>query len=159
MSICYHGAGSILLKGEKKEEFAKKFAEFTEKLKPENWTGNDKGLYQFILYWRWPILDTCENMLKENIEYIEGAQIDFDCTDEDGCIDRPFPKRIYMEVTDGQVFREELNTRMPFDWGWYFCDNNEWFHKIYEEKEKERERERQKEEAEKKQKQTDEFPF
>lgn len=105
--IEYHGTGSILFKEEKKEDFAKKFDEFTEKLKPIRWNSDDKGLYQIILYCYSATIDDCESILKENLDCIEKAQINFNCADENECKEQSFPVSVNMEVAKGIFSRED----------------------------------------------------
>lgn len=136
MSICFHGSGTIKLKKENKDEFAKKFLEIAKPYDSNmSFMCNDDGLLQFINYARHFFMSDISDMLEKNVEMIDFGSLEFICYDEDGSPKNPFSHIITLEIVDGKVYEESLDTRLPCDWEHYYADN-EWFKKEYERRNK-----------------------
>ena len=127
MSICFTGYGSITLKKETAQDFADKFKELLSK-SDENarFMCNEEGLLQFESYARHYFIDECKALIENNIEKINEGRIWFNCDDEDGNPNAPFPFRILIEIVDGKLYEESLNTRLDMGWEHYNADI-EWF--------------------------------
>jgi hypothetical protein len=44
-------------------------------------------------------------------------------------VENPFPFVMLMEIVDGKLYEECMNTRLPYDWSFFNVDN-EWFNKV-----------------------------
>ena len=127
MAICYHGNGCILLKKETAKEFSDKFNEQMKKyIGRSDSMCNDEGLLQFKNYARHYFIDDCRKLIEENIEQVDEGRLWFNCHDEDGSPERPFPQTILLEITGGKVYEETLHTRLNVDWDMRNADY-EWF--------------------------------
>jgi hypothetical protein len=130
MAICFNVHGTIRLKKECVYDFKVKFDELLKKYDNNSQTMcNEEGLFQFIGYTRHHFIDDCRELIEENIGLIEDGRIWFDCYDEDGSVENPFPFVMLMEIVDGKLYEECMNTRLPYDWSFFNVDN-EWFNKV-----------------------------
>lgn len=67
-------------------------------------------------YANYHAIEEIGELLENNIDLVDQAQIYFNCHDEDGCETHPFPFVVFIEVANGKVYREELLTRLDFQW-------------------------------------------
>lgn len=129
MSVCFHGYGSIRLEKETAQEFADKFKELLEKYNGnKKFMCNEDGLLQFKNFARHFFMSDCKQLIEDNIDKIIDGRLWFKCDDEDGSCDRPLPFVFMVEIVDGKVFDENLETRLPYDWSFHNVDS-EWFYK------------------------------
>lgn len=115
MSICFEGYGWILLKEGATEEFVKSLTELLRQFDINCEIKHETKYIQFKNYARHHFMAECKKILEENISMIEGGRLYFDCNDEDGTVKSPFPYRIAIEIAEGQIFEEQMLTRLPFD--------------------------------------------
>lgn len=132
MAVCFDGHGTIRLKKETAKDFADKFKELLGKYDGDgNFMCNDDGLLQFKNFARHFFMRDCRQLIEDNIDLVEDGRMWFKCDDEDGSVDNPFPFAVMVEIVDGKVYEETLNTRLPYDWSFHYVDC-EWFAKIEE---------------------------
>ena len=128
MSVCFHGYGSIRLKKETAQEFADKFKELLEKYSGnKKFMCNEDGLLQFKNFARHFFMSECKQLIEDNIDKIIDGRLCFNCGDEDGSCDRPFPFYVLVEIVNGKLFEETLETRLPGDWYLRYADG-EWLY-------------------------------
>lgn len=133
MAVCFDGHGTIRLKKETAQDFADKFKELLDKYDKDcPFMCNEDGLLQFKNYARHFFMGDCKDLIESNIEKVEDGRLWFNCHDEDGSCDNPFPFAVMIEIVDGKVYEETLETRLPYDWSFHFVDG-EWFHEVSEE--------------------------
>ena len=123
MSICFIGHGSVILKDEKANDFADKFKALLDSYDKEGHKFNcgENGYLTFRAYVRHGFVNECEQLIEDNIDSVEAGRLWFECHDEDGSIDSPFPFTVLIEITNGKVFEETLHTRVPYDWDIYYA--------------------------------------
>ncbi len=127
MAICFHGSGTIRLK--KREEFIKQFKELLNQCDSDTTRfiyKEEEGIIQFKNYAKYIFIDDCKEIIEKYINEIEEGKLHFDCFDQDGNCEKPFPFKIMIEIVDGKLYEETLNTRLPFDWSVRFVDFD-WF--------------------------------
>ena len=125
MAICFKGNGVIFVKKEKIEDFSNDFEELQKKYDGfGKCMHREDGLFQFLNYARHYFMPDVKELLEKYAEWIVAGRLWFDCDDEDGSVESPFPFSILIEIVDGKVFEEELKTRLgcqfdmhaDFDW-------------------------------------------
>ena len=75
-----------------------------------------KWVFQFKNYARHGFVTDSLRIIRDNLEAIEEGQLWFDCNDEDGSPERPFPFIVLYEIVDGEIYDQVLETRLPYDW-------------------------------------------
>lgn len=132
MAVCFDGHGSIRLKKETAQEFADKFKELLGKYDGDGkFMCNEDGLLQFKNFARHFFMSDCKQLIEDNIDKIIDGRLWFNCDDEDGSCDNPFPFAFLVEIVDGKVYEETLETRLPYDWSFHFVDWK-WFEGLHE---------------------------
>jgi len=116
MGICFNCHGSILLKKKGSTDFADKLSTLLDEHGGGEVNLNDNGYLRFEKFARWNLIDECKDLIEKNVDDIEMGQVWFQCNDEDGTPDNPFPFINVVEITGGKVYDETLETRLPYDW-------------------------------------------
>lgn len=75
-----------------------------------------KWVFQFKNYARHGFVTDVIRIIKDNPEAVEEGQLWFDCDDEDGSPERPFPFIVLYEIVNGEIYDQVLETRLPYDW-------------------------------------------
>ena len=132
MSICFHVNGIILM-NDKNSDFIKEFGELCLKYDDTClFQMNDSGSLKFKLYARHYFMNDFKDLVNDKIDSINSGQIHFSCTDEDGSLNHPFPYYVYVEICEGNFFEQVIETRLPYDWGYY--NEQDSFHDVIEER-------------------------
>lgn len=117
MAICFNGHGMIVVKEDKVKEFYDEFKELCEKYDQLGKIRyNERGLIEFDNYARHYFMSDAYDLVKKRIEWIVEGRIWFSCDDEDGSIKNPFPCKVLIEMADGEVYEEVINTRLNSFW-------------------------------------------
>ena len=132
MSICFHVNGIILM-NDKNSDFIKEFGELCLKYDDTClFQMNDSGSLKFKLYARHYFMNDFKDLVNDKIDSINSGQIHFSCTDEDGSLNHPFPYYVYVEICESNFFEQVIETRLPYDWGYY--NEQDSFHDVIEER-------------------------
>lgn len=117
MAICFSAHGMINVKEDKVKEFYEEFKELSEKYDNLGKVSyNEKGLIQFENYVRHHFMSDVIVLLKKHIEWLIDGRLWFGCDDEDGSVKEPFPCKVLIEIADGEVYEEAINTRLNSFW-------------------------------------------
>ena len=119
MAVRFNNRGKIRTNT---KEFVDKFRELMQKYEGSKNITYDYCDYGALIMFdndaRVKFIDECKQLIENNIDYIIDGRIWFNCNDEDGSPDKPFPMVIMFEIVNGTLYEEVLHTYLPYDWDW-----------------------------------------